>query len=166
LISTNCVRYGDFPLSGGGRSNYFIDCGKLWLSDRLCVVVDCLWDALQPLPRQVGGPSVGADPLIGALLLLARMMGQPLSGFVVKKDGSIQGDFRPVSTVIIEDVITTGTQVQRTATLAEEQGATIQGIVALVDREAGAIGLLKRWNYYPLLTVRDLGVITVPSPAG
>jgi len=33
-----------------------------------------------------------------------------------------------------------------------------------VDREAGAGRLLERWNYYPLLSVYDLGIMPAADP--
>jgi len=159
LVKSHCVQFGDFELSAGGRSNYFIDGSKLWTSELLYTVADCLLETLHPFPQQIGGPSVGADPLVGAMLLLAKLRGRILSGFVVKKDGAVEGICEPKQgTIIVEDVVTTGTQTQKALRAAEAKGALILGIVAVVDRQAGASKLFKGYNYHALLDLRDLGI--------
>jgi len=159
LVKAHCVQFGDFELSAGGRSNYFIDGSKLWTSDLLYTVADCLLETLLPFPQQVGGPSVGADPLVGAMVLLAKLRGHNLSGFVVKKDGTVEGICEAKQgTVIVEDVVTTGTQTQKALLAAEGRGALVLGVVAIVDRNAGASKLLKGYDYHALLDLRDLGI--------
>ena len=52
---------------------------------------------------------MGADPLVGSLLTLAAMRGYTMNGFLVRKDGTIEGEIIVGQTaIIIEDVITTG----------------------------------------------------------
>ncbi len=154
-IKKNCLQYGDFKLSSGVKSNYFIDISKLWNSEHLRLVADLIFEAMKPFPVQVGGPELGAAPIIGALL-----MQRELSGFIVRKDGRIEGICKPTGTYIIEDVVTTGNQALNAVRLASNEGALILGIIAVVDREAGAKELLSKmgYNYHSLVSVKDLGV--------
>ena len=86
-----------------------------------------------------------------------------MRGFLVRKepkDGQyIEGDLRSGDKVlVVEDVVTTGKQVRTAIERIVEVGAEVVGIIAVVDRLAGASEALKDWPYKALVTIEDLGI--------
>jgi len=132
---------GDFVLSSGARSHYYLD--KYLFETRP--------EILRPLARhlaslipagtgRIAGTELGAVALATALSLetglpfvLARKATKEYS-----TGQSIEGVLRPGDrVVVIEDVITSGTQAIKAARAIVAAGAVVGGIVAVVDREQG-----------------------------
>src|SRR5208282_894761 len=99
----------------------------------------------------IGGLEVGSVPIIIAVCM--RSWGRrPITGFVVRKekkghgtDRLIDGNFRPNSTVVLlEDVTTKGDSVMQAVRAVRQQGATVKKIITIVDRLEGAAGNLKQ----------------------
>jgi orotate phosphoribosyltransferase len=169
LIKEHALQYGDFKLSSGACSSYFIDMSKLTnQSEGLDVITS---EILMRLGRvgtdldAIGGPALGAAPLIGGTLINYRRdsfgVAKNLRGFLVRKepkDGHwIEGNLQINDKVLIlEDVVTTGNQTLKAIQKTEEFGAKVVGVMAVVDRLSGAKELLKQWNYQSLLTIDDI----------
>lgn len=153
-----------FKLRSGATSPYYLDCRKLTLSRRgLREVLSCLSTVLPP-SAIVGGPCVGADPVVGGALAL----GLAERGFLVRPEakghglgGRIVGDLRPGDRVVlIDDVATLGGSLLDAVQAVRAAGAEVAMALAIVDRLAGADALLNAHGvpFRPLLTVEDLGV--------
>lgn len=159
-VRSCALKYGRCQLSSGQVSDYFIHADRLTLnSDNLYDFAKSVWMCLEPFPDLVGGPSIGADPLIGSLLTLAAIREHKLGGFLIRKDGRVEGTVKAQQTAfIIEDVITTGAQTLKAVQAAEGAGAVILGVIALVDRLAGAKEMLRGRGYdlTSLVTVDDI----------
>jgi len=177
IVTELAVQYGEFSLSGGGISSYFIDMSKVTFhSSGLELISDKILHLLcgppfgDNFPDVVGGPVLGAAPIVGGILArykqlsLKRPLFNPvLRGFLVRKEPKngqyIEGDLRPGDKVLmVEDVVTTGKQVKKAISHVLEVGAEVVGIVSVVDRLAGAAELLKDWPYKSLLTIKELGI--------
>ena len=92
-----------------------------------------------------GGLELGAVPII--IAVCARSWhGRPVAGFVVRKEikdhgteQKIDGNFKPDSTVILfDDVTTKGGSVMRAVRAVRGRGARVAKIITLVDRLEGA----------------------------
>jgi orotate phosphoribosyltransferase len=91
---------------------------------------------------------------------------QPVAGFVVRKekkghgtDQLIDGNFRPNSTVVLfEDVTTKGESVMQAVRAVRARGATVKKIITIVDRLEGASENLKREgiDLEAIYTTKDL----------
>ncbi len=91
---------------------------------------------------------------------------RPINGFVVRKERKdhgttkrIEGNFRPQSTVVLfDDVTTKGGSVMQAVRAVREQGATVKTVITLVDRLEGAAENLRREgiDLVPIFTTRDL----------
>jgi orotate phosphoribosyltransferase len=95
----------------------------------------------------VGGPSIGADPIVAAVLAEAFAHEHELKGFLVRKEAKGHGKggllVGPELTeedrvVLVEDVVTTGESLQHAVDVVRETGAIVDRIIVLVDREEGA----------------------------
>lgn len=139
-------------LASGRESDFFIDCKQSILTAQghlLCG--ELMLDALAQLPacRAVAGVELGGCPLASAVSLTSAQRGGNLPALYVRKEvkdhGSkklVEGDkaLEPGLTVVmLEDVITTGGSTLKAVEKLKQVGATVVGVVALVDRlEGGA----------------------------
>lgn len=163
LIQSQCIEHGEFTLSSGAKSNIYIDIRKGSLfGPVLYEIVEQLKFALEEFTfDSIGGPCIGADPIIGAYLY---MYGD--RGFLIRKKekdhgkkGRVIGSVLPNDVcVLVEDVVTTGNSVLEAARVMEDFGCRISGIVAIVDRLAGAKELFENHSipYKSILTMDDL----------
>ncbi|MEE8251076.1 MAG: orotate phosphoribosyltransferase [Gemmatimonadales bacterium] len=174
LLSHKSVQLGEFKLSSGQHSNFYIDArlstmsaGGLDLIGRLglWVIRDAGWRV-----DTVGGLTLGADPVAYALALASRAEPPEFDAFTVRKNSkrhgtgkAIEGCLRPGATaLVVEDVITTGSSAIRAIEAVEASGATVCGVLAVVDRDQGGVTALESAGYTvrTLLTLADLGLPT------
>lgn len=172
LILARAVTRGDFVLSSGRHSSFYIDARRATMSaEGLALVGPLVVDRLLAArwaPRAVGGRTLGADPVAYATALAARARGIPLDAFTVRKDVKphgtgrrIEGCFEPgMPVVVVEDVITTGHSAQQAIVALESAGARVLGVLAVVDRQEGGREALEGRGYavQTLLTAGDLGL--------
>jgi orotate phosphoribosyltransferase len=176
VLNRRSVRRGNFVLSSGKKSNYYIDARLTTMSgDGLKIVGqlgaaairDAGWDA-----RAVGGLTLGADPVAYAIALASHDTGRPLDAFTVRKEPKthgtgqvIEGCFAPGDrVVIVEDVLTTGASALRAAAAIRAAGGHIAGVLAVVDREEGGAVAVTREGHplRTLVSIRQLG-LTPPT---
>ena len=171
LIRTRALKFGDFVLASGQRSSYYIDGKQVTLHGRgLMLLAHLMLSAIDDLtPDAVGGMSIGADPIAGAMAALAAEHGRQLDAFIVRKEAKQRGTRRQVEgpieqgakVVVIEDVITTGgSSLSAIEALRREVGAEILCVLAMVDRLQGGRENLAAQGYElrSLFTIRDFGI--------
>ncbi len=137
-------------LASGRESDFFIDCKQAVLTaEGHALAGELMFDALGEIPEcdAVGGVELGGCPLASAVSLVSFQRGRPLPALYVRKarkdHGSaklVEGDrsLRPgLRVALLEDVITTGGSSLKAIDALKAAGATVTGILALVDREEG-----------------------------
>lgn len=154
LLRERSVTRGDFVLSSGRRSPYYVDARKTTMSARGLRLIGRLglrairergWE-----PRYLGGLTMGADPVAYAVALASLDHPPSLDAFSVRKAAKehgtrrrIEGNLEPGSSVVIvEDVITTGGSALQAIDAVRAEGATVLGVLAVVDREEGGVQVL------------------------
>jgi len=174
-IRAKALKFGDFTLASGRKSTYYLDGKQVTLDAQGArLIAEGMLELLAgeltggKLPAAVGGMSIGADPIVGAVIALAGVRGLPLKGFMVRKEPKghgtqrfIEGPVQPGEHVaIVEDVVTTGGSSLTAIERAEEFGLKVVGVLAIVDRlEGGAEAFAERgYAFASLLTIRELGV--------
>lgn len=164
----------NFTLKSGEKTPWFVDCRKLHLMPGgLLPVVNALWSEMHTVQFDCfGGPSLGADPIVGGLCYLAGITpnGRKMRAFLVRKEakdygvtGRVVGDVREGDRcVIIEDVVTTGGTTLSAVDAVESLGAKVVQIFAVVDRMAGGAERFAERGipFDALLTLHDLLPIT------
>lgn len=151
---------GDFVLSSGQRSRFYVD--KYLFStepDLLREVARALAGLLPSGTERLAGVAVGAVPLVVALSLET---GLPY--VIVRRTAkdygtarSIEGRYRPGERlVLVEDVVTTGTQAVEAARGLSEEGLEVQRILAVLDRREGREEGLGGFPFGALLRIEDL----------
>jgi len=157
ILITRCLKRGRFTLASGRESNYYIN-GKLctleargaYLAARLLLAL-----VRDDVPDAVGGLTLGADPIVGAMLALAGLEDLELRGFIVRKEAKGHGTKSVVEgqlkegdrVVVVEDVITTGSSSLKAIAAVESLGCRITKVLAVVDREEGARENLREKGY-------------------
>ncbi|MGC2697415.1 MAG: orotate phosphoribosyltransferase [Candidatus Angelobacter sp.] len=150
LLATNSFRLGEFTLSSGGKSDYYIDCRTTTLHSLGAALTGrVFFDLLRQEgwhADAVGGLTMGADPVVVAISVISSQAGTPIHGFLVRKAEKGHGMGRRVegfqqkgaSVVIVDDVCTTGSSTIQAIEAAREFGFNIAGVACLVERlEAG-----------------------------
>ncbi|MGA7923915.1 MAG: orotate phosphoribosyltransferase [Thermoplasmata archaeon] len=146
LLQSGAVRFGDFTLTSGQKSDVYVDIKHAWTDPkRLALIADALAEHVEA-EDQLAGMELGAVPLVVATALKT---GRPYA--VVRKATKahgtgkrIEGELPPnVPVLVIEDVATTGGSLVQTVEVLREAGARVDRAVVVVDRGAGATTLLK-----------------------
>jgi orotate phosphoribosyltransferase len=168
MLLERSMRFGEFVLSSGVTSNYYIDVRKTSLHPQgLQWISRLFWEVLEPEGiTAVGGLTMGADPLVAGLLLHSAAVGRPLEGFLVRRSakdhgtrGQVEGNLAGHKRVaILDDVITSGESALVAAEAAESYKAQVVRIAAVVDRNQGAAQVFQQHGYpfTPLFTVDEL----------
>ena len=174
LLLTRSVTRGDFTLSSGRKSTFYIDARRTTMSaDGLTLIGSLGLERLAArgwAPRAVGGLTLGADPVAYAIAAVSksRAPAPPVDAFTIRKQAKTHGTGRRIegcfeagqSVVVVEDVITTGGSAQEAIAALSAEGAKILGVFAVVDREEGGREVLERAGHAveTLLTARQLGL--------
>jgi orotate phosphoribosyltransferase len=146
LLATKSFRLGDFKLSSGTSSDYYVDCRTTTLDARGSRLTgEVFLDEIRTRgwkPQAIGGLTLGADPIVVAVAVISG----ELNGFLVRKAEKQHGTGQRIEgfrqkgapVVIVDDVCTTGASTIQAIAAAREFGFTIEGVMCLVERqEAG-----------------------------
>jgi len=143
MLAHKSFRLGEFKLSSGGASDYYIDCRTTTLDAKGSRLTGQVF--LEEIrqrgwkPRAIGGLTLGADPIVVAVSLVSG----ELHGFLVRKAEKQHGTGQRIEgfrekdarVVIVDDVCTTGASTIQAIEAAREFGFEIVGVMCLVERE-------------------------------
>lgn len=158
-LTLSAVKRGTVKLSSGAVSDFYIDGRQVTLKpEGAFYIANVMADMLSGLTYDaIGGPTMGADPIVGALCYHIWAEEQsPASGFIIRKEAKahglqkmIEGPSLPdgARVVLVEDVVTSGGSIFKAAKAVEESGASVVKMLALVDREEGAQATLSGAGY-------------------
>jgi orotate phosphoribosyltransferase len=169
LLVARSLHFGDITLSNGQKSKFYFDCKTVTLDpEGASLVADAFLEVIDRLPVKpaaIGGQTLGADPIVGAIMMRALERGQKLDTFYVRKQAKKHGTMkwvenppeRGTKVVIVDDVITTGNSALNALDRAAEIGCEILAVIGLVDREEGGAAAIRERcaNYVALYTLED-----------
>ncbi len=163
LLSQQSFRLGQFTLSSGATSDYYVDCRSTTLhADGARLTARVFLDEIHRLnwrPQAIGGLTMGADPIVVSVAMLTAQQAhtrpadvlpsaahQLIHGFLVRKAEKAHGTgqriegFREAGArvVIVDDVCTTGASTVQAIEAANAFGFQIVGVMCLVEREESA----------------------------
>lgn len=170
IVNKKAVFKGDFTLASGQKSNYYID-GKFisLTADGLAYFAKVILEMIKDDGvKYIGGPTLGADPIIGGTVAMSHLIGRPLDGFIIRKEQRDHGRMRMIEgplkegskVIIVEDVTTTGGSVLKGIKRVEEMGCEVVRIICLVDRLQGASENFRKegYNFTPIFKVNELDI--------
>jgi len=143
LLATKSFRLGEFKLSSGGTSDYYVDCRTTTLDARGSQLTGQVF--LEEIrqrgwrPQAIGGLTMGADPVVVAVAVTSG----EIHGFLIRKTEKQHGTGQRIEgfrekgarAVIVDDVCTTGASTIQAIETAREFGFEIAGVMCLVERE-------------------------------
>jgi orotate phosphoribosyltransferase len=160
LLATRSARLGEFTLASGARSNLYIDARMTAMSPEGLALIGPLGigeiTSAGWTPDSVGGLTLGADPVSYAIAYASALAGKPIRAFTVRKEAKTHGTGKLIEgpflqsdrVVVIEDVVTTGGSALKAIEAVRNAGATIIGVLALVDREEGGRERIEAAGYH------------------
>ncbi len=146
LLATKSFRLGQFKLTSGGTSDYYVDCRTTTLDARGAQLTGQVFlEEIQKHgwnPQAIGGLTMGADPIVVAVSVTSGK----IHGFLVRKGEKQHGTGQRVEgfrekgarVVIVDDVCTTGASTVQAIEAAREFGFEVVGAMCLVEREEAA----------------------------
>ena len=168
MLLDRSMRFGEFVLSSGATSTFYIDVRKTSLHpEGLRWISRMFFEALEgDRVTAVGGLTLGADPLVAGVVLYSAEVGRPLEGFLVRRnskdhglrsevEGNLAGHKR---VAILDDVITSGESAMIAAEAAESYKAQVVRVLTVVDRAQGAAPVFQQRGlpFSALFTIGEL----------
>lgn len=149
LLKENALKKGEFILSSGKKSNYYLDGRIITLTPEGAYLAGSI--ILEKIKEAkidaLGGPTLGADPIVGAVAVLSHIQKIPLKTFIVRKSVKGHGAQRQIEgpqlnsgdrVILVDDVATTGKALIEAKDALDKIGVIIDSAVVIVDRQEGA----------------------------
>ncbi|MCX5694121.1 MAG: orotate phosphoribosyltransferase [Candidatus Omnitrophica bacterium] len=149
LLNQEALKRGKFVLSSGKESNYYLDGRIITLSPQggylvANIILDMLKDEALDA---IGGPTLGADPIVGALAAVSYINRHPVNTFIVRKQAKEHGTQQQVEgpalkkgsrVVLVDDVATSGKAILEAKQALDKIGVIAEKAIVIVDRNQGA----------------------------
>ena len=152
LLAQKAYRFGDFSLASGKKSAHYVNCKPVSLSGEGLLLISSLFmKKIDENSNGVAGLTLGADPLVSGVVMLAAQSCIDLSGLIVRKEAKghgtgawLEGPLPPRGSVItvLEDVVTTGASSLKAVQQLRNAGYRVKRVITLVDREEGGYELI------------------------
>ncbi len=164
----SAYREGDFVLSSGQRSSYYINGKQVTLHPLGALGIGRLLLAQLPANTQaVAGLTLGADPIVSAVSVVSAYESQPVIALIIRKEAKghgtqayIEGPQLPTgaNVVVLEDVVTTGQSALKAVNRLRDAGYQVNQVISLVDRQQGGAELYQEQGlqFKALFTVEEL----------
>lgn len=152
----------DVILASGEKSDFYFDGKQTSLNARGAVLLGEIFFAMvqncATKITAVGGPTLGADPLVTAVSLTSALKGQALHAFIIRKEPKKHGTTQWIEgtknlkagdrVMILEDVVTSGASSLDAVNKAKQHGLDVFGILTIVDREQGGAEKIRAAGLY------------------
>ncbi len=173
LIRLRSFERRDVVLTSGKRSAYYVDGKQTTLyPEGAYLTGELLFEEIRSFDGRVdavGGPTLGADPLVTAITVSSFLHGDPLPGFLIRKAPKRHGTmqwiegakslFPGAAVALVEDVMTTGGSLLKAVRIVRKLGYTVAMAGVLLDRLEGGGRALDEEGvpHFSLFTIEDLG---------
>lgn len=149
LLKKEAFKKGKFVLSSGKVSSYYLDGRIITLSaEGSYLVASIILEMIKDKSIDaVGGPTLGADPIVGALACLSHIQKIPIKTFIVRKGTKEHGTQRQIEgpalkqgdkVILVDDVATTGKSLIEAKEALDRIGVIVDQAIVIVDRKEGA----------------------------
>jgi len=171
LLKAKALKKGRFVLSSGKVSSYYLDGRIITLTpEGAYLVASIILELIKAKDIDaVGGPTLGADPIVGALACLSHIQKVPLKTFIVRKSAKEHGMKRRIEgpklkkgdrVILVDDVATTGKALIEAKEALDDLGVNIYKAIVIVDRCEGARENLRKVGLKldSIFKISELGV--------
>jgi orotate phosphoribosyltransferase len=149
LIKETAYHEGEIKLASGKTSHYYIDARAVTLSAQGAYLVGhIVFDMVSGSQvKAVGGPTMGADPIVGALAVVSFQNNHSIDTFLIRKNPKSHGRMLQVEgpqlkegddVVLVDDVATTGGSLIDAIEVLKKVNIPVRRAIVIVDREEGA----------------------------
>jgi len=149
LLKREALKKGEFVLSSGKISNYYLDGRIITLTPEGAYLVASIILGLIKKRKidAIGGPTLGADPIVGAVACLSHIKKIPVKTFIIRKTAKEHGMQRQIEgpvlkkgdkAILVDDVATTGKSLVEAKEALDKIGVNVLEAVVIVDRGEGA----------------------------
>ena len=145
LLKEDAYRKGEYSLSSGGASEHYVNCKPVTLSSRGLILSSILLtEHVDKDSVAVGGLTLGADPLVSGIAVVAATEGLKLDALIVRKEAKGHGTGAYIegptlkegaNVTVLEDVITTGGSAIQAVKRLRDAGYVVNRVAAIVDRQ-------------------------------
>ena len=176
MYSTGAFKTGDFTLSSGKRSSYYLD-SKLFSLDP--EGSELLGELLYTLVADadvsvIGGMAHAAIPLVAVVSNVSHRKKNPLPSFYVREERKEHGTMKQVeghapkrgeSVAVLDDVVTTGGSINKAISAVEEGEGKVAKVITLLERhEGGAEQLREKYNFVSVFATDEQGNLLISYP--
>lgn len=161
LLLTLSYEKREVTLASGRKSDFYFDGRQTALHPEGATLLgEIFFDEILKFPQKitaVGGPTLGADPLVTSISIESYRRNQPIPAFIIRKETKAHGaqnwieglkNLTPgMNVAIIEDVITTGESSLKAAQKTKDAGFNVVGIFAMIDREEGGRAAIEKAGF-------------------
>ncbi|MDX2096447.1 MAG: orotate phosphoribosyltransferase [Leptolyngbyaceae cyanobacterium bins.59] len=168
LFCQVAYREGDFVLSSGQKSTYYINGKQVTLHPWGAAAIGrVLLPLIPPQTQAVAGLTLGADPIVTAVSVVGVYQGRSIAALIVRKEAKghgtqayIEGLTLPPGSpvVVLEDVVTTGQSALKAVARLRDAGYQVNQVIALVDRLQGGAELYQQegLEFQTVFTIQDI----------
>ncbi len=168
LFCQLAYKEGDFVLSSGQRSSYYINGKQVTLHPQGALAVGRLLLSQLPTDTQaVAGLTLGADPIVSAVSVVSAYENRPIPALIIRKEAKghgtmayIEGPSLPAGAkvVVLEDVVTTGQSAMKAVERLRAAGYSVERVIALVDRQQGGAELYQesKLDFQAVFSIKDI----------
>ncbi len=167
LFCNLAYKEGDFVLSSGQRSSYYINGKPVTLHPQGALATGRILLSLLPMNTQaVAGLTLGADPIVTAVSVVSAYENRPLPALIIRKEAKghgtqayIEGPTLPAGAkvVVLEDVVTTGQSAMKAVERLRDAGYSVDEVISLVDRQQGGA------EFYQSVGLKFQAVFSIPE---
>ncbi len=168
LLCEFAYKEGDFVLSSGQQSSYYINCKPVTLHPEGALATGkLLLSMLAADVDAVAGLTLGADPMVTAVSVVSALGDRPIPALIVRKEAKGHGTMAYIegptlsegaTVVVLEDVVTTGKSAMQAVERLRGAGYKVDRVLSLIDREQGgaefyrSVGL----DFEAVFTIKEL----------
>lgn len=169
LIKRDAFFKQQIKLASGKMSDYYVDLRRVTLSpEGVYYISHLVWEIIKnDSIDAVGGPTLGADPIVSGVCYLAFENKKKIKGFLIRKEAKKHGRQNLVEgkeliagerVVLFDDVATSGGSLIKGIEALRADKIEVVKTIVVLDRQEGARENLAKINcpLYSLFTKDDL----------
>lgn len=171
LLQQEALKKGKFILSSGKESTFYLDGRIITMTPEGAYLIASIMLSMikDDQVAAFGGPTLGADPIVGAVAAVSHLNGVKLKTFIVRKAAKEHGTQRQVEgpvlnagdrVVLVDDVATSGKSLIEAKKVMDGIGVSVVKALVIVDRNEGGSQNLAACGVKleSIFTLADLGV--------